>query len=117
LSEERVTNRFIVLSLYINVTGKRGVQLGFYISQGTQYFGFHHIINMRFDIKPAVKVTSNSKDYDDTLLMASLIISTGIERVIADGDTNKIFSGWAPSKYKSGFDGWMFVYKCAIYNT
>jgi hypothetical protein len=129
LSEGQLANRFLALSmyrnqplksnlsgleleyavvqLYSNVTGKREVQLGFNIGQGTQDIGFRNTINILFDIKSSIKVNLNIKDYDDTPVMASLIITDGIERVITDSDTDKKFSGWTASNYESAFDGLM----------
>ncbi|MEX2592951.1 MAG: CehA/McbA family metallohydrolase [Anditalea sp.] len=71
---------YAVIQLYTREKGKREVQIGFNVGQGTQDIGFRNTIDILFAIKPAVKVIFNVRDEDNSPTMASFIITDGIER-------------------------------------
>ena len=98
---------YAVVQLNSNIAGSREAQIGFNIGQGTQDIGFRNTIDVLFDIKPSVKVILQVKDDDGSPIMASFVISDGIERLITDKDVSEKFLGWVQSKYENGWDGWM----------
>ncbi len=71
---------YFILQIYTRDQGKREIQLGFNVGQGTQDIGFRNTVDILFDILPAVKVVFDIKDYDGSSAMASLIITDGLER-------------------------------------
>ncbi len=71
---------YAVVQLYTKKKGKREAEIGFNVGQGTQDIGFRNTINILFDIKPAVKMIFEVKDEDNAPVMASFIITDGIER-------------------------------------
>lgn len=75
---------YAVVQLFSKDAGKREVEIGFNVGQGTQDIGFRNTINILFDIDPSVKVVLNVKDEDGSPVMASFVITDGIERVIND---------------------------------
>ncbi len=72
---------YVVLQIYSKDAGKREVEMGFNIGQGTQDIGFRNTISFLFDIQPAVKVTFEIKDDDGSPSMASFIIKDNIDRI------------------------------------
>jgi hypothetical protein len=109
LSEGQVANRFLELSIYRNRpllpqlsglkleyavlqvyakdAGRREAELGFNIGQGTQDIGFRNTINILFDVNPSVQVKLNVKDVDGSPVMASFLITDGVERLLDDSIT------------------------------
>lgn len=75
---------YAVVQMYSKDAGKREVEIGFNIGQGTQDIGFRNSIHILFNIQPSVKVVLNIKDEDGSPTMASFVFSDGIERVIDD---------------------------------
>lgn len=75
---------YVILQIYSKDAGRREVELGFNIGQGTQDIGFRNTISILFDIKPSVKVNLEVLDADGAPAMASFIISDGIERMLDD---------------------------------
>jgi hypothetical protein len=73
-----------VVQLFSKDAGKREVEIGFNVGQGTQDIGFRNTINILFDIDPSVKVLLHVKDEDGSPAMASFVITDGIERLISD---------------------------------
>lgn len=71
---------YAVIQLYTERKGRREAEIGFNVGQGTRDIGFSNTISMLFDIKPAVKMILDVKEEDDSLAMASFIITDGIER-------------------------------------
>jgi hypothetical protein len=45
---------YAVVQIYSKEAGKREVELGFNIGQGTQDIGFRNTINILFDVSPSV---------------------------------------------------------------
>ena len=106
LSEGQVANRFLEIQMYQNRpllpnlsgllleyavvqvyskdAGKREVEIGFNIGQGSQDIGFRNTIPVLFQILPSVKVILNVKDDDGSPVMASFVITDGVERVMND---------------------------------
>jgi hypothetical protein len=106
LSEGQVANRFLeirmyenrplsphlsglgleyaVVQLYSKDAGRREIEIGFNVGQGTQDIGFRNAIAILFDIRPSVKVSFNVNDEDGSPAMASFVITDGIERLIYD---------------------------------
>lgn len=72
--------QYFVIQLYSKQRGKREVQLGFHVGQGTQDVGFRNTIDLLFNILPAVKVELNIRDYNGSPTMASFIFTDGIDR-------------------------------------
>jgi len=97
---------YSVVQIYSKDAGKREVQLGFNIGQGTQDIGFRNTIDILFDIKPSVRVDLHVVDDDGSPTMASFIITDGVERgsygtpIEAEGAT---YYGW---KKRSG-ENWL----------
>jgi len=75
---------YAVVQLYSKDAGKREVEIGFNIGQGSQDIGFRNTINILFEIHPSVKVTFRVKDEDGSPAMGSFVITDGIERLIND---------------------------------
>lgn len=75
---------YAILQMYSKDAGKREVELGFNVGQGTQDIGFRNTINILFDIIQSVKLTLHIKDDDGSPAMASILISDGIERILDD---------------------------------
>jgi hypothetical protein len=75
---------YAILQIYSKDEGKREVEIGFNVGQGTQDIGFRNTINILFNIDPSVKLTLHIKDDDGSPAMASFLISDGIERVLDD---------------------------------
>lgn len=75
---------YAILQIYSKDDGKREVEMGFHVGQGTQDIGFRNTVNILFDIRPSVKVTLNVRDDDGAPAMASFLITDGIERVLDD---------------------------------
>lgn len=71
---------YSVIHMYTREKGKREVQLGFNVGQGTQDIGFRNTVDILFDIEPAVKVFFDVKNEDGTPAMASFIITDDLER-------------------------------------
>lgn len=106
LSESQVASRFLEIQMYQNRpllpnlsgllleygvvqvyskdAGKREAEIGFNIGQGSQDIGFRNTIPVLFDILPSVKVLLKVKDEDGSPVMASFVITDGIERIIND---------------------------------
>ena len=79
---------YVVLQVFSKDAGQREAEIGFNVGQGTQDIGFRNTINILFDIRPSVKVKLRIRDEDDTPVMASLLITDGIERMLDDSTTN-----------------------------
>ena len=75
---------YAVLQIYSKDAGQREVEMGFNIGQGTQDIGFRNVINILFDVQPAVNVVLHVKDEDGSPAMASFTITDGIERNLPD---------------------------------
>ncbi|MEO8763275.1 MAG: hypothetical protein ABI416_03270, partial [Ginsengibacter sp.] len=75
---------YAILQIYSKDEGKREVEIGFNVGQGTQDIGFRNTINILFNISPSVTLTFHVKDDDGLPAMASFVISDGIERVLDD---------------------------------
>jgi hypothetical protein len=75
---------YAILQVFSKDDGKREVEMGFNVGQGTQDIGFRNTVNILFDIRPSVKVTLNVKDDDGSPAMASFLITDGIERMLDD---------------------------------
>jgi hypothetical protein len=71
---------YAVIHIYTREKGKRMVELGFNVGQGTQDIGFRNATNILFDIQPAVKVKLDVKDENNTPGIGSFIITDDIER-------------------------------------
>jgi hypothetical protein len=75
---------YAVVQIYSKDAGKREVEIGFNVGQGTQDIGFRNTINILFNIKGSVKVFLKVKDDDGSPTTASFIFNDGIERIIND---------------------------------
>ncbi len=71
---------YAVVMIYTRHSGKREANIGFNVGQGTQDIGFRNTIDILFDIQPAVKVVLDVQDEDGSPVMASFLITDGIER-------------------------------------
>ncbi|MGV8879600.1 MAG: CehA/McbA family metallohydrolase [Sphingobacteriaceae bacterium] len=72
---------YAIVQVYSKDAGKREVEIGFNIGQGSQDIGFRNSIPVLFHIRPSVKVVLNIKDDDGMPAMASFVITDSIERV------------------------------------
>lgn len=83
---------YAVLQIYSKEAGRREAEIGFNVGHGTQDIGFRNTIPILFDIKPSVKVVLDVKDDDGSPVMASFLITDGIERIRDDStaDLGKI---------------------------
>ncbi|MEO6188727.1 MAG: CehA/McbA family metallohydrolase [Ginsengibacter sp.] len=72
---------YAVVQIYSKDAGKREVEMGFNIGQGTQDIGFRNTTSFLFNIQPAVKVVFQIKDEDGSPSMASFIIRDNVERL------------------------------------
>ena len=75
---------YAILQIYCKDAGKREVEIGFNVGQGSQDIGFRNTISILFDSRPAVNVTLHIKDDDGSPAMASLLFTDGIEHVLDD---------------------------------
>lgn len=75
---------YAVVQVYSKDAGRREAEIGFNIGQGSQDIGFRNTIPILFDIRPSVKVTLRVNDEDGSSVMASFVITDGIERVLND---------------------------------
>ncbi|MCB0689385.1 MAG: CehA/McbA family metallohydrolase, partial [Saprospiraceae bacterium] len=80
---------YFILQIYTRAKGKREIELGFNVGQGTQDIGFRNTIDILFDILPAVKVKFHILDTDGAPAMASFIITDGKERFGTGDETSK----------------------------
>ncbi len=72
---------YAVVQLYTNEKGKREVEIGFNVGEGSKDIGFRNSVHILFDILPSVKVILDVKDADGTPTMASFVFTDSIERV------------------------------------
>jgi len=70
-----------VLQLYCRDAGRREVQLGFHVGQGTQDLGFRNTVPILFQALPAVEVVLGLRDFDDTPTTAALTFRDPLGRV------------------------------------
>jgi len=76
---------YAILQIYSKDAGKREVEMGFNVGQGTQDIGFRNTINILFNIGASVKVKLNVTDDDGSpASMASFLITDGIEHILDD---------------------------------
>ncbi len=75
---------YAVVQIYSKDSGRREVEMGFNIGQGTQDIGFRNTINILFSISPSVKVTFHIRDDNGSPAMASFLITDGIEHILDD---------------------------------
>lgn len=105
---------YAVVQLYSSAAGKREVEIGFNVGQGSQDIGFRNSIHILFDIKPSVKVMLDIKDDDGTPAMASFVFSDSIERV--PGKLSGVYP--LPSRRVAAFDEYPdFFFQKQIYRT
>ncbi len=71
---------YFLLQLYTKETGKRALELGFNVGQGSQDIGFRNTIDLLFNIEKSVKVLFEVWDENKEATMASFIITDGIDR-------------------------------------
>ena len=79
---------YAVLQIYSKEAGRREAEIGFNVGQGTQDIGFRNTIPILFEIKPSVRVTLEVKDEGGSPVMASFLITDGVERIRDDSTTN-----------------------------
>ena len=71
---------YVPIQFYTKEKGKREASIGFNVGQGSQDIGFRNTVDILFDIKPSTKAVFNVQDEDGNPVMASFIITDGIER-------------------------------------
>ena len=79
---------YAVVQIYSKDAGQREAEIGFNIGQGTQDIGFRNTINILFNINPSINVSFDVKDDDGSPVMASFVITDGIERILDDSANN-----------------------------
>ena len=72
---------YAIVQLYSKDAGAREVRLEFSAGQGTQDLGFRGLLDVLFQVRPAVSVRLRVRDADGTPAMASFIISDAVQRV------------------------------------
>lgn len=70
-----------ILQLYSREVGRREVQLGFHVGQGTQDLGFRNAVPVLFQCVPAVEVVLTITDFDGSPTTAALVIRDQFDRV------------------------------------
>jgi len=75
---------YAILQIYCKDAGKRDVELGFNVGQGSQDIGFRNTINILFNSQPAVNLTLHVKDDDGSPTIASFIFTDGVEHILDD---------------------------------
>jgi hypothetical protein len=70
-----------IIQLYSREVGRREVQLGFHVGQGTQDLGFRNSVPILFQCVPAVEVVLDVKDFDGKPTTASFVIRDKFDRV------------------------------------
>ena len=71
---------YAIVQLYSRDAGAREVRLEFHVGQGTQDLGFRGVLDVLFEVRPAVKVRLRVMDADGAPAMASFIFSDGVQR-------------------------------------
>lgn len=105
---------YAVVQLYSSDAGKREVEIGFNVGQGSQDIGFRNAIHILFDIKPSVKVMLDIKDDDGTPAMASFVFTDSIERV--PGKLSGVYP--LPSRRVAAYDEYPdFFFQKQIYRS
>lgn len=103
---------YAVVQMYSKDAGKREIEIGFNVGQGSQDIGFRNTIPVLFDIKPSVKVILQVKDDDGTPAMASFVITDSIERT--PGRLSGVYP--LPSKRVAAYDEYPdFFFQRQIY--
>lgn len=75
---------YAVVQIYTREKGMKEARLGFHVGQGTQDVGFRNAVDILFECKPAVRVVFRVRDEDGAPIMASFVVSDGVERLIED---------------------------------
>lgn len=70
-----------IIQLFCRDVGRREVQLGFHVGQGTQDLGFRNTVPILFFSAPAVDVKLSIKDFDGSPTTAALTIRDSFGRV------------------------------------
>jgi hypothetical protein len=103
-----------VVQVYSKDAGKREVEIGFNVGQGSQDIGFRNTMHVLFDISPAVKITLNIKDDDGTPAMASFVFTDSIQRT--PGKLAGVYP--LPSRRVAAYDEYPdFFFQKQIYRT
>ncbi|MBY0455878.1 MAG: CehA/McbA family metallohydrolase, partial [Gemmataceae bacterium] len=66
---------YAIVLIYSSESGKREATIGFDIGQGNQDLGFRGEVPVLFDVRPALKVQVNVRDFDDKPTTARLLIT------------------------------------------
>ncbi len=72
---------YAIVQIYSKDVGQREANIGFHIGQGSQDIGFRNAIDILFNCRPSVSVIFNVKDDDGAPVMASFVITDGLERI------------------------------------
>src|SRR5690606_18920114 len=72
---------YAIVQLYSKDAGAREIRLHFDVGQGTQDLGFRGVLDVLFEVEPAVEVVLRVRDADGSPTMASFIFSDGVQRV------------------------------------
>jgi hypothetical protein len=91
---------YAVVQLYSKDAGKKEVQIGFNVGQGSKDIGFRNPMSILFNIRPSVKVVLNIKDDNGFPSMASFVFTDSIER--APGKLAAVYP--LPSRRVAAFD-------------
>ena len=67
---------YAVVQVYCKDAGKREVEIGYNVGQGSQDIGFRNTTHILFDVEPASKVNFQIKDDDGSPTMASFLITS-----------------------------------------
>jgi hypothetical protein len=102
---------YAVLQVYSKDAGKKEVEIGFNVGQGSQDIGFRNAIHILFDVRKSVKIFLNIQDGDGKPAMASFTITDGIERIMTDtvADLSQVDyrSAMAQKEFESPEKNWI----------
>jgi len=70
---------YAVVQLYSKDAGKREMEIGYHVGQGSQDIGFRNTTATLFEISPCVKVNLHVKDEDGSSAMASFLITSATD--------------------------------------
>lgn len=105
---------YAVVQLYSKDAGKREVEIGFNVGQGSQDIGFRNTMHVLFDIAPSVKVVLDIKDDDGAPAMASFVITDSIDRL--QGKLSGVYP--LPSRRVAAYDEYPdFFFQRQIYRS
>ncbi|HEY4206757.1 MAG TPA: CehA/McbA family metallohydrolase [Puia sp.] len=107
---------YVILQIYCKDAGKRDVEIGFNVGQGSQDIGFRNTIDILFDSQPAVNLTLHVKDDDGSPTIASFIITDGVNHMLDKTRASLVGIYPLPSRRVAAYDEYPdFFFQPQIY--